>query len=100
AHAEVVGIAHGRDRQGVVRREANDRQIRLGIGAEDLTAVFALVGEADRDLVGALDDVEIGEDEAALVDDDPGAQAGAPELGARAAGTLGAEELIEEILEE
>ena len=53
-----------------------------------------------RDLVGALDDVEIGEDEAALVDDDPRAQPGAPELRARSAGPLGAEELIEEILEE
>ena len=84
----------------MVGREADDREIRLGIGAEDLTAVFPLVGEADRDLVGALDDMEVGEDEAALVDDDARAQPGAPELRARAAGALGAEELVEEVLEE
>src|SRR4029078_1269041 len=61
--------------------------------------VFSFVGETNQDLVGALDDVEVGEDQPALVDDDPGPEAGPAELGARV-GSLGAEELIEEITEE
>jgi hypothetical protein len=83
----------------VVRLELDDREVRVRVGAEDLSAVFSLVGHADQDLVGALDDVEVGEDQASLVDDDPRAQARPAELGARV-GTFRAEELIEEIPEE
>ena len=83
----------------MVGREANDGQIRLRIGAENLAAVFSFVGEADGDLVGALDDVEIGEHEPAFVDDHARPETGPAELGARA-GALGAEELIEEVFEE
>ena len=79
--------------------ELDQREVRFRVGSEDLSAVFSFVGEADQDLVGALDDVEVGEDQAALVDDDPGPEAGPAELGARV-GSLGAEELIEEIAEE
>ena len=74
ADPERVRIAEGGDRQLVVGLEADHRQVRLGVGAEDLAAVFSLVGEPHGDLVGALDDVEVGEDEAALVDDDAGAR--------------------------
>ena len=45
-----------------------------------------LSARRDRDLVGALDDVEVGEDVAALVDDDARAQPGPAELGARPSG--------------
>ena len=83
----------------LIGREADDRQVGFGVGAEDLSAVFSLVGEPDDDLVGALDDMEVGEDEAALVDDDAGPQAGLAKLGA-GAGALGAEELVEEVPEE
>jgi hypothetical protein len=82
----------------VVGLETDHRQVRLGIGAKDLTPVLALVGQLHRDLVSALDDVEVGEDEAAPVEDHARAQAGTAEL--RAARSLWAEELLEEFLEE
>jgi len=83
----------------VVRLKLDHREVRFRVGPEDLSAVFSFVGEADQDLVGALDDVEVGEDQAPLVDDDAGPEAGPAELGA-GVGSFGAKELIEEIAKE
>ena len=99
ADPEGVGVAQGGHRDLVVGLELDHREVRFRVGPHDLSAVFSFVGETDQDLVRALDDVEVGEHQAALVDDDAGPETGPAELGARV-GTLGAEELIEEVAEE
>src|SRR5438067_13612347 len=83
----------------MVGLEAHEREFGFWGRAQDLAAVFSLVGEADRDLSGALDAVEVRQDQSALVDDHAGAESGPPELGTRP-GSLGPEELVEEVLEE
>ena len=84
---ERVRVPERRHRQRMlVGLEAHHRQVRLGVGAEDLAAVLALVREPDDDLIRSLDDVKVGEHEAALVEDDPGAEPGLPELRAAGAG--------------
>ena len=99
ADPEGVRIAQAGHAELVVGLEADEGEVGFRVGPEDLAPVFSLVGEPHRDLVGALDHVEVGEDESPLVDDDARPEAGLAELG-RGVGCVGAEELIEEVVEE
>src|SRR6266536_2293616 len=83
-----------------VAMPTSERQVRFWVGAEDLTAVFSFVGQSDDDLIRPLDDMKVGEHEPALVDDDAGAEPGQAILRAGGRGAFGAEELVEEVLEE
>src|SRR5204862_273840 len=52
----------------------HDRQIGRGIGADDLGAERAVVGQLDLHVVHALHDVVVGQDVAILAGDDAGAE--------------------------
>ena len=54
--------------------DLEQRQVGLGIAADQLRRVVALVAERDRDLVGVGDDVVVGHHEAARVDDEARAE--------------------------
>ena len=75
------------------RGDLEHGQIRFGIGADGLGLELAPVVERDLDLVGALDDMVVGEDVALGRDHDAAAQA-------RAALRLLAEAVAEEMAEE
>ena len=49
--------------------DAQHREIRAAVLQHDLGLELALVGERDLDLVGALDDVVVGDDQAGRIDD-------------------------------
>ena len=83
----------------MVGLDADHREVRLGVGAHELPAILALVRETDHDLIGAFDHVEVREHETALVEDHARTQSPLAELAASAR-TIGAEELLEEFLEE
>ena len=89
ADLERVGIGElERGEALVLRLEAQHREIRARILEHDLGLEFALVGERDLDLVGALDDVIVGDHEAGGVDEDAGAER-ALDLLARSPGRAG-----------
>ncbi len=98
AHPERVGVPERRDREIALRLEPDDGEVGLRVGADDAARVLSLRSEADGDAVGSLDDVEVGEDVAALVDDHAGAEARQAELAARA-GSSAPEESLEEFPE-
>ena len=85
-----IGVAHGDDRfadhqiaRGAERDDRqllrhvdlDHRQVVDRIGGNQLGHVIVAVGQRDFDLLHAVDDVEVGDDVAALVDDDAGAHA-------------------------
>ena len=75
ADLELVGIAKFEIRQRLAARvDAQNGQVRAFVGADDDRLVLAAVGEHDGNLVGALDDVVVGDDEALGADDDAGPQ--------------------------
>ena len=78
ADGDLVGVAD-RDRGEVARGvlDRDDGQVGRGVGAADLGVVGAAVGEGHGELLGAGDDVVVGEHVARLVDDDAGALAAA-----------------------
>ncbi len=91
-----VGRAAERDHgQPLARLHAEDGDVRVGVGADELRVELPAVGERHVDAAGAEDHVLVGEDGAVRGDDDAGAEAGAGE----AAGA-GIEEVAEELLEE
>ena len=57
------------------RIDADDREIGLGIGADELRGIDARVMQRDFDLARAVDDVAVREDEAVARDDETGAAA-------------------------
>ena len=84
AGLHLVGIAElgFLQRRGRHLGQLNERAVGQRVAADDLGRVEMLVRirhvgaeEADLDLVGVLDDVIVGEDEARLVDDEAGAGA-------------------------
>ena len=90
-----------------MRVDLDDGDVGLGVDADDVggTAVVGRVvgigGELDVDLVGLVDDVVVGDDVAARVDDEAGAEGFAlVAAGAviAAIATLAAEEAVEEVL--
>ena len=72
------GRAEGHRGQRLLRRHLQQREIGLGVLADDLVDLeLGAVVEVDDDLVGAVDDVIVGDDEAFLaVDDEAGAERG------------------------
>src|SRR5262249_34194737 len=70
---ERVGISERGDSQGMlIGLETHEREVCLRISAKDLPPVLALVGKTDDDFIRPFDDVKVGQDQAALVDDDAG----------------------------
>ncbi len=59
---------------GLVARDLEHRQIRARIAQHDLRRKFAMVGQGDLDVGHPLDDVVVGDDEAAGIDDHPRSQ--------------------------
>ena len=74
ADAELPAVGEGGGGE-VFSLDLDDGDIGLGIRADDLGGKFALVVEHDLELVGALDDVVVGDDVAVGGDDDTGAEA-------------------------
>ena len=74
ADAGVVAVAerHRRQRLGV---DLEDRDVGVGIGADDLGLELPPVEQPDRDLLGALDHVVVGQDVAVGRDDEARAAA-------------------------
>ncbi len=65
ADLQLVGVGQIERRELLLHAlEPQDRQIAAGILEHDLGLEFPLVGERHLDLVGALDDVDIGHDQA------------------------------------
>ena len=82
--------------------EPQHREIAALVAQQHLGVEFALVGERDANLIGALDDVVIGDDDAARINDHAGAERALDALaGGPHAGQLPAEEAPKErIVEE
>src|SRR5579864_4479511 len=59
-HLEIMGIAQ-LDRRQILGRDLDDRDIALGIDADDLGGVFAPISQAHRDLARAVDHVCVGQ---------------------------------------
>ena len=74
AHLEPgdVADAHRRQAAGL---DLDQRHVRLLVGADDLGLELALVGQGDRDLVGAFDDVRVGHHIAVGIEDESRADA-------------------------
>ena len=64
------------------RLHLDQRDVGVRIGPDHLGAQAAAVGQLDRDPVGALDHVVVGEDVTLLVDDEAGAGAAPRRLAA------------------
>ena len=79
--------------------DAQHREIGARVLEDEVGIELALVGERDLDLVGVLDDVIVGDDEAGGVDDDAGAER-ALDLLARAAGAAAEEAAEDRIVEQ
>ena len=68
ADPDLVAVGPGRRRERLRALDLEQRQIGLGVGADQLGRILALVAEDDGDLVGVGDDVVVGDDEAGRVD--------------------------------
>ena len=69
-----VAVAEGDIGQRLAGVDLEQREIGLGIAADDLGRVFAAVLEDDLDLAGVADDVVVGDDIARGIDDEAGAE--------------------------
>ena len=73
ADVEFVGVAPG-DRRQIPGADLDDREVGLGVGADDLAGELALVIEQHLDLVSLGDDVVVGDDVAVGRDDHAGTE--------------------------
>ncbi len=88
ADFERIGIGEVERREALMRvLEPQHRKIAARVLEHDAGFEFALVGERDLDLVGALDDVHVGHDQAGGIDDDAGAERALHLLAAPSPGT-------------
>src|SRR5581483_5456117 len=104
AEPQRVGVAELHGDQRLVRLEAQQREIRAFVAADDLSLVLAAVVQNDVDLVGVGDHVVVGDDQPRRVDDEAGTERvdlARLQTAAVAALTLPAvlEEVLEELLE-
>ena len=84
----------------LVRRDLEERQVGLGVAADDFGFQRCAVVEDNVDLVGVGDDVIVGDHKAAGIDDEAGAERIDPARRLAAAWAVAVlEELIEEFLE-
>ena len=81
AHPQRRRIAERRHRQAGLAVDLDQRDVGVGIGADDAGAQAAAVRQLDGDALGALDDVVVRQDAAVGVDDE--AAAGAAARGSR-----------------
>ena len=95
AEHDVTGAAELGGREALVRDDLEDGDVVLLVGADETGLVLATVEEADRDAVGAADDVVVRDHVALLVDDHAGAER---EVAQRAAALLGLG-VLEEVAE-
>src|SRR5215207_3516870 len=73
---EAVAVGHRHDLQGLAHAgDLEDGEVGVRVAADDARRVGLVAAEADGDLVGALDDVEVGQDVPLVVDDGAGAAA-------------------------
>src|SRR5207248_415613 len=99
-----VGVAELHGRQGLRCVDLDDGDVGLGIGADDLgempvvEGVIGVAVELDVDLVGFVDDVIVGNDVTARVDDEARAEGFALGVAGAVIATLAAEEAVEEVL--
>jgi hypothetical protein len=70
ADAHLLGFSERHLGQRLDRLDLEHRQISLGIGADQFGLEFRAVGEVDLDVVGAFDDMIVGDDDAFLGIDD------------------------------
>ena len=75
AHPQRRRIADRRDRQARLAVDLDQRDVGVGIGADDARAQRPAVRQLDDDPLGALDDMVVGEDAAVGVDDEAAARA-------------------------
>ncbi len=61
AHPQAVAVSE-RDGGKILRLDLDDGDIGLGVGADDLAFELAVVREGHLELVGAFDDVVVGQD--------------------------------------
>ena len=80
ADAQAARVAEARRHQ-VGRVHAQDGEVGLRVVADELRVQFASVAQRHAQLVGAVGDVAVGEDEAVAGDDEAGARAGVAGLG-------------------
>ena len=71
-HLDGVGIPEFEDRKVLVGIDFNDRKVEGGVLAQDLRRIGLAVGEGDRDLVHAVDDVVVRQNPSLLGDDEAG----------------------------
>jgi hypothetical protein len=75
ADLERVGIAEWQSRQRLAAGiHLEHRKVGALVGEQHLGLVLALVGQHHPDVGAALDDVIVGDDEAAVIDDDAGTE--------------------------
>ena len=84
-----------------LRLDLEDGDVGLGVAADDLGLEPGVVVQDDRDLVGVLDDVVVGDDVAVVVDEEARPQRGGapPRLLLLLARLVALHELLEELLE-
>ena len=98
AHAHLAGIAERHGLERFLRLDLQECQVGLGVVPQDLGDFQArAVGEVDKDLVGALDDVVVGNHEPGRIDDE--ARAERTYLARQTVAALFVEEIVEELLE-
>ena len=97
AHLHRIGIGEldGRQVAPDVADDAQDREIGALVLQHDLGIELAAIGERHTDLIGKLNDVIVGDDQAIGADDDPGAERALHALAGPATEGV-AEELAEE----
>ena len=107
ADLERLGVPHLQRGKVLGAFDLDQRQVGLGVAADDLGVELPFVGQPDLDLVGVLDHVVVGDDEPVRVDDEARPQAALLELPARAAlaeglavGLAVAERVAEEVPED
>ena len=74
AQPQLVGIAELHRLERLVGMHAKQREIALGILADEVRLELGAVIENDADLVGVGDDVIVGHDQAGRIDDEAGAE--------------------------
>ena len=69
-----IGIPHLRHRQVTAGFDLDDRQIRVGVAADELPLIFGFVFEANHDLRGLIHDVMVRHDISRFVDNEARAE--------------------------
>ena len=102
ADAGAVGIAEWNRADALEGGDADKREVGGGVAADDGGLELAVVVEFDADVAGSLDDMEVGQDVALVIDDESRAEAGA-DLAAhgsdRVVGDLGGVEIDDALLD-